>query len=449
MRSTFLTVVMAYILFVGFSYPFIAVLGYVWIDIVKPQGLVYSMINGLPVALIAASIALGSYILSKEKKNIPSVAMVTMLSLFAAWMTLTAAIADQGIQPWTKWDWAFKVVVFSIFVPFVIRSRMHIEAFLLTMIFSVSTIACSGGIKAAMGGGGYGVLALMGGSNTGLAEGSTLAAVCIMLLPLMHYVYNHSIIFPDNKWFKLLILGTAVINIFAVVGTAARTGVVAGAVLIALYVIRSRHKMVAGALLLLALAIIPQLDLSNTAWGGRMSTIGTYNQDSSALGRIAVWKWTADFVMTHPLGGGFDAYRLNRIALVNEEGIQYYPPLDYRGKAFHNSIFEVMGEQGIFGLSLYLAILGSTFLKLRRVRKITRDNPDRAWISELAMRLSDALLVLLVGGMFVGIAYQCYIFYLVALGVCVREYITDAQRREKKTVKRVSVETNFSRENAI
>lgn len=421
MRSAFLAIVLTYVLYIGISYPFVAMLAYVWIDIVKPQSLAYSIINGLPLSLIAAAITLVSFVLKGEKKKVNSVALLALLGFFAFWTTFTTIIADPGIEPWTKWDWAFKVVMFSIFIPFVIRSRIHIEAFLLTMVFAVATISFSGGVKAALGGGGYGVLAVMGSSNSGLAESSTLAAVCAMQLPIMHYLYKHSVIFAGSKAFKLLIAGTALASIFAVVGSGARTGLVSGGVLLILYAVRSQRKILFGVGLLVALVIVSQLDLSKTAWGSRMSSIGTYEQDSSALGRVEVWKWTANFAMSHPLGGGFDAFRLNRIALVNEQGVQYYDSREYRGKAFHNIFFEVLGEQGLVGLAVYLSILGLTLMKLRRMRKLTRGDPEHDWLNDLAMRMADALIVLLAGGMFVGIAYQGYIFYLVALAICLGE----------------------------
>lgn len=431
MRSAFLAIILTYVLFVGASYPFAAMLGYVWIDIVKPQTLAYSLISTLPVSLIAAVITLASFFIRSEKKKIRGVPMLLLLGFFAIWITFTTVIADQGIEPWPKWDWAFKVVVFSIFIPFVIRTRVHIEAFLLTMVFSVATIAFSGGVKAAMGGGGYGVLAVMGSGNTGLSESSTLAAICVMQLPIMHYLFKHSVIFPDSRVFKALIAGTALVFIFAIVGTGARTGLVAGGCLLALYALRSRRKVAFGAAMLVGLAIVSQLDLSQTAWGNRMSSIGTYKQDSSAMGRVEVWKWTANFAFAHPLGGGFDAFKLNRIALVNEEGIQYYDPREYRGKAFHNVFFEVMGEQGLVGFAAYLAILGLTLWKLSRVRLRSRNDPALAWLSDISLKISDALVVLLVGGMFVGIAYQCYIFYLVALTVCLGELMPTVKGAKK------------------
>lgn len=415
------------------SYPFAAMLAYVWIDIVKPQTLAYSIINGVPIALISAVIVLLSYVIKSDRHKIRFTPVIYLLILFCVWITFTTFNANPGIEPWFKWDWVSKIVGFSIFITFVIRSRLHVEAFFLTMIFSVATISVSGGIKAALGGGGYGVLALMGNSNQGLAEGSTLAAVCVMLLPIMHYMYHHSIIFPNSPIFKTLLVATGAVNMISIVGTGARTGLVAGVFLILLYMLRSKHKWRMALALVVVLTVVAQLNLSGTAWGGRMSSIGTYDQDSSAKGRIAVWQWTAGFALQNPLGGGFDAYKLNKIASASDAGILYFEGPEFRGKAFHNIFFEVLGEQGIVGVTIYLAILGLTFLQLREIRRRTRGSVARLWLYDLATRLGDGLASLLVGGMFIGIAYQCYIFYTVAIVVCLGAIATKEAVAEAAT----------------
>lgn len=418
MRGAFLAVILSYLFMLGFSYPFVAVLAYVWIDIVKPQVLAYNIITNIPVALIAAVIALMSYLIRSDKKNGARFTPVMGLMIFfAAWITFTTANADPHIDSWHKWDWAFKAVIFSAFIPLVIRTRVHIEAFLLTMLLSIATISFATGVKTALGGGGYGVLGIMGVANSGLSESSTLAAVCVMQLPLMHYLYDHSVIFPRSRLFKAGIIGLAIVTMFTIVGTGARTGLVAAGVLLLLYVLRSRHKLKFAIVLAIAFGIFQQMDLSDTAWGRRMSSIGTYNEDSSASGRIEVWKWTMDYAAGHPLGGGFDAFRLNRIANVSPLGIHYHDAELYRGTAFHNVFFEVMGEQGLVGFGVYMAMLILTFLKLRQVRKRCKGDPDLVWCYDLATKLRDALAIILFGGMFIGIAYQCYILYLIVLTV--------------------------------
>jgi len=429
MRGAFLTIVLSYLLLLGLSYPFAALLTYVWIDIVRPQALAYSLINDMPISMVAAVVSLLSYMIKGERQKEKIFTVVYLLIFFAAWITYTTVNADPGIESWLKWDWAFKVVIFSIFVPFVIRSQVQIEAFLLVIILSVTTISFTAGVKAALGGGGYGFLAVMGTGNSGLSEGSTLATICVMLLPILHYLYNHSIIFPDNKIFKALIFAIAIVNIFAIIGTFARTGLIASAFLLLLYFFRSKHKWAMALVLVIAFAGIQQMDLGGTAWGERMLSIGTYQQDSSASGRIVVWKWTVNYAIEHPLGGGFDSFKLNKISGGSDAGVVYFEGPVLRGKAFHNIVFEVLGEQGFVGLIVYLTILAMTFLNLRKIRRDARGKPDLVWSYDLATRLRDALAVVLVGGMFIGIAYQCYIFYLVVIVVSFERLIYNESKK--------------------
>lgn len=422
MQSLFLTAVFAGLMFMGFTAAFGAALGFVWVDIVKPQALAYSIIRDLPLSLIAALAMLSQFTI-KDRKHPPQFgSLLILISALAVWITLTSWMSTVP-SAWTKWDWVFKVLVFSVLIPFIFRSRIQIEAFILVFIFSAATIFFSAGIKTLLGSGGYGVLAIMGGGNTGLAEGSTLAAVCAMLIPLILHVMRNSLIFPKSWFSAALFTGIIVTAIAAIVGTAARTGLIAMGVLFVLGVIKSKHRawlLIGGVLLAI---VLMNIDLSATPWGARMSTIETYDQDSSAMGRIAVWQWTAEYSLTHIFGGGFDAFRLSNIAGVAADGtLRYYPPGSMLGLAFHSVYFEVLGEQGILGFLMYFSMIIITLLKLSKLRKKWRNHGGMAWLVSLADALTSSILVFLAGGAFIGIAYQPFIFYMIGLTVAIDQY---------------------------
>jgi hypothetical protein len=48
MQSLFLSAVFAILMFAGFAAPFVSALGFVWVDIVRPQQLAWSIINDKP-----------------------------------------------------------------------------------------------------------------------------------------------------------------------------------------------------------------------------------------------------------------------------------------------------------------------------------------------------------------------------------------------------------------
>lgn len=392
------------------------------------------MIAGWPLSFVTALFMLGQYTINDRRTPPRFDALLVLIAIFAIWVTITTGMSTIPGHPWDKWNWVFKVLVFAIFLPFIFRSRIQIEAFVLVFIFSAATLFFSAGIKTLLGGGGYGVLSVMGGGNSGLAESSTLAIVCAMLIPLIVYAMRHNLLFPKNRLFTCLFLGIIVTAIATVVGTSARAGLIALGVLYILMVLKSKKKFLLLSGAALAAILLLSLDLSATHWGSRMSTIETYNQDSSALGRLAVWKWTWEYVQIHPLGGGFDAYAHNRIAGVSPDGvINYFPEWQIAGKAFHSIYFEVLGEQGFPGFVMYAAMIIIMLFKLRRLKKKWCDYVGMVWLVAMSDALISSILVFLVGGAFVGVAYQPYLFYMIGLTVALDQYSRRAEREGKQS----------------
>jgi probable O-glycosylation ligase (exosortase A-associated) len=434
MQSLFLSAVFAAFMVAGAYAPFAAALGFVWVDIVRPQQLAYSIINGQPLSFIAAVATLVLFA-AKDRKAPPRFGpILTLIAMFLLWITFTTAMSTFPTQAWSKWDWASKVVIFALLIPYIFRSRVQIEAFLLVFVFSSGTILFSAGVKTLLGGGGYGTLAVLGTGNTGLSESSTLAVVCVMLIPLIMFLMRHTLIFPRNKLTQALFLGMIVIALSAVVGTTARTGIIAVGVMCLMSLAQSKKKMWWIAGFALTAVVIMNLDLSSTRWGNRMSTIETYNSDGSAMGRIKVWQWTVEYIGSHPLGGGFDAYLHNRILGAGPDGeTQYLPEGQIGGKAFHSIYFEVLGEQGIPGFIMYYLMIALALIKLFKLKRTWKDDPGLGWVSALANAMVTMVMVFLAGGSFVGIAYQPYIFYIVSLTVALDQYAARVVRDELKT----------------
>lgn len=429
MQSLFLSAVFAVLMCAGFLAPFASALGFVWVDIVRPQHLAYSIINDQPLSFIAAIVTLVLFFVKDRKAPPRFNAILLLIVLFTIWVTLTTWTSDFPDRAWGKWDWASKVLIFAVLIPYLFRSRVQIEAFLLVLVFSASTILFSAGVKTVLGGGGYGTLAVMGTGNTGLSESSTLAVVCVMLIPLVMFLMRYTIIFPRNLLTRALFLGIIAMSLAAVVGSTARTGIIAVAVMCLLSMLQSKKKMWWIAGLAIVAVVILNLDLSETRWGNRMSTIETYNADSSAMGRIKVWEWTIGYVGDHPLGGGFDAYLHNRILGVTSDGVtQYLPEGQIGGKAFHSIYFEVLGEQGIVGFAMYFLMVGLALLRLIKLKRTWRNDPGMEWIAGLANAMLTSVVVILAGGSFVGIAYQPYLFYMISLTVAVDQYAARVQR---------------------
>ena len=99
-------------------------------------------------------------------------------------------------------------------------------------------------------------------------------------------------------------LGIAGAFLIAAVGTFARTALFAVGATVLMLTVRSQKKMVA--VFILGAMAIALLALAPDNWFDRMGTIADYQNDPSAMDRIAVWKWAWTTALDHPIvGGGF------------------------------------------------------------------------------------------------------------------------------------------------
>ncbi len=424
---------LAAILGLGVRKPFIFVLAYAYIDIVSPQKLSYFLINAIPVSLIAFGLAFLSWLAFDDKKDsrfAPRQALMVALLIYC-WMTTLNA--DFPVEAAEKWAWVWKALVFAIFLPLTLRTKLRIESLAIFMTLSAASIIIVGGIKTLASGGGYGVLNLMLDSNAGLYESSTISCVAIALIPLMLYLINHGTVFPP-EWRVKLFLGALIFaSLLIPVGTEARTGLICIAVLGLLLLRFVKRRFIYLALIgVLGLIAVPFLPSS---FSNRMDTITEYKADSSASTRIAVWKWTYEYVKLHPMGGGFDAFRGNsvRYEAVKQEGTG--PSVENKAtlvvdkaRAYHSAYFEMLGEQGWPGLALWLMIqFGGIFrMEVVRRRYWNRAPDDDQWIGHLANALQQGQIIFLVGALFVGIAFQPFMFMLIGMQIGLDTY---AKRR--------------------
>ncbi len=391
----------------GFRRPFIFILAYVYIDIVSPQRITYYLLNSVPISAMAAGFAVLGWFVVDDKKDTRVAPRQALILLLLIYCGITTRTADFPIEAAGKWEWVWKNLAFAAFLPLTLRTKLRIEALLLFVVLSASSIIIVGGIKTLASGGGYGELNLMVANNSGLYEGSIISAVSISLIPIILWFGRHGTIYPPGRLVWLFCAALTFACLLIPIGTSARTGLLCIGLLAVLMLREVKRKMLyLTALGLVGLMAVPFLP---SAFSERMGTIKTYQADESASTRIAVWKWTWDYVKDHPFGGGFDAYLQNRIRYdtvqVVGEGpnrtVQRNLTVD-KSRAYHSSYFEMLGEQGYPGLALWLLINVIGLVRIEVLRRRYREG-EFAWGGSLAGALQHAHLIYLLGGAFVGI----------------------------------------------
>ena len=396
----------------GLRRPFLFVLGYVYVDIVSPQRLSYYLLNSVPISLICFAAAMLGWLIADDKGDTRVAPRQGLMLLLLGWAGWTTLHADFPIEALDKWDWVWKALVFAIFLPLTLRTRLRMEALLVFMILSASSIVIIGGIKTLASGGGYGTLNLGVDNNSGLYESSIISTVAVAIIPLILWFVRHGTIFPPDWRVRTFCYALVFACLLIPVGTSTRTGLLCIG-LVALLMIRDAKRKVLYLALIGAGALMAVPFLPST-FTERMGTIKTYKGDESASTRLAVWGWTWDYAKEHPLGGGFEMYRQNKIRYETEhvESDGANTTVDRKktvdqARAFHSAYFEMLGEQGFPGLGLWLLInlVGIVRMEVLR-RRYRKAGPDEAWVSPLASALQSAHIVYLLGAAFIAIAFQ-------------------------------------------
>lgn len=450
MRDLFLFAVFLSYLALGLRAPFVLGLGYIWVDFFNPQRMAFSWLATVPVSLLMGIAALLGFLFQSSKRDLPRFGTISVLVLsFALWVTLTTLWAEVPAAAWEKWDWAFKTICFSAFLPFLFRTRIQLEAMLLTVALSLGGAFLAAAAKTAVGGGGYNLSLGIIQGNAGIAESGALACLGAAVIPILTYMHR-SALFIKNKLLSFCVFYFLIVAaIMTVVGTFERTGLVSLAALAFLTFPSVKRKALYVTAIVFGVAVSGYF--LSEKWLDRMSTIQNYQSDLSAMVRIKVWEWTIDYAIDHPLGGGFEVYRINQIEVPVKRAAQmtadgkFLPARDavqrQSARAFHSMYFEVLGEQGFVGFAIFGALIISFYSMCLRIYRRTKFEESLQWAHALARCLLISVTVYLVGGTFEGIAFQPFLYDFIAAGVILNECV---RRQFAREIPKLPLDAAFS-----
>lgn len=388
--------------------PYIGVLVWSWLGYMNPHRLGWGFAYDFPFAQITAIVLFASLIFSKEPKKIPITPLTTVWILFVIWMCITTPFA---IFPEFANDYLIRVIKIQIpvFITMMLfLSKERIDALIWVIFISIGFFTVKGGLFTILTGGSFRVW----GPPSSFIEGNNeLALASLMVVPLVNYLRLVS----TNKWIKRALLVSMVLMIVSAIGSQSRGALLAALAVAGYFWLKSDKKFVM-AIVGVALAVgiytfMPQ------SWHDRMSTIETYDEDASAMGRITAWKMAINLAADRVFGGGFETFRQGAYDLYLPEAPL---PLDA-----HSIYFKVLGEHGFIGLSLFLLILFLAFKTGKSVEKMTKGVAELEWLNYLSKMLCVSLIAFMVGGAFLGLTYFDLPYHIIALIVLAKVIATN------------------------
>jgi O-antigen ligase len=101
-------------------------------------------------------------------------------------------------------------------------------------------------------------------------------------------------------------------------------------------------------------------------------------------------------------------------------GIGNFPIVGIRNLVSHNAYTQVSAELGLLGLAAYLIFMVSPFRKLGAIERTLFAKDDSGWFYYLAVGLQSSIIAYMVSSFFASVAYNWFIYYLIAYAVAFR-----------------------------
>jgi O-antigen ligase len=288
----------------------------------------------------------------------------------------------------------------------------------------------------ALGVGIYGMATSQGRAGTDTGDANYFAMVEIIALPLVLVLAAD----VRARWLRLGVYGVAVVIIAAVFSSLSRGGLIAlGAVLVVIVALPARtffrsprHKLIV--VLCLVVGVVGAYKLTSQALSQRVEAIFT-SQGSTGSGRLNAWRAAFTSVRERPFTGlGYGSFEpsANQLMLrtpgVDLSNFNLRP----NGLEAHSAYIGTLADLGIVGLGLFLGLLGSTALAIRRSAAAAR-----AAGAISTMRIANALLISLVGWAFASIFLSSEtgrpLWIIIGIAVALPKLVKDESARRAET----------------
>jgi putative inorganic carbon (HCO3(-)) transporter len=389
-----------------FVRPALGVLIFTWLSLMNPHRLSYGAAFDFPFAALVAMVTLVAVLLSKQPKKFPRTPVTILLLAFCAWMTLTSFFALEPDLVWREWNRVIKTL-FMVFVSFmVLNTERDIKQYAWVVALSLGFYGLKGGLFVLMSGGSYRVY---GPSGSYIEENNGMALALIATLPLIWYLRNQA----KNKWLSLVMLAMTICTSIAAVGSYSRGALLGGAAMLSFLWLKSKNKLGTGVAVVVMVAVIALV--MPPQWFDRMNTIDDYKQDDSAMGRINAWQFAINVATHNVLGGGFNVFSPRQFMIYAPDPLAYH--------VAHSIFFQVLGDHGFVGLTMFVLLIVCVWRTGTRIVKFCGNVPEMKWASDLAKMIQVCVIGFVVSGAFLSLAYFDLFYDFIVILVIVEKLL--------------------------
>lgn len=406
MRDILLTVIFVGLLPVSLKRPFVGALMFALISLGNPHRLTWGFAYSLQWAMAYAAVTLIGLALTQDRRIADSIKLYSPVLLYLAWMGATTVFALERQDAAGRLEEVAKIHLMCLVTLCLLTDWSRIKKLIWVATCSVGFYGLKGGVFTLRYGGEQ---LVWGPLESAIQDNNHLAVGLVMTLPLMYWLYTEA----RSRWLRYLILFSALMSAVSIFGSHSRSAFLGIAAMSFFLLMKSQHKFYVA--IVTVIAAIGLVSFMPQDYWDRMATIRTYEQDSSAMGRINSWTAAYNVANDRVTGAGFEWYKPRNFAR--------YAPDPEAVHSSHSIYFQSLGEHGWPGLAMFLSIWAYVWLTCRRIIRARRKEATEEGRSQalLARMIQVSLIGFGVGGAFVNIGNWDMAYYLAISAVaCAR-----------------------------
>lgn len=386
--------------------PWIGIMLWTWLSIMNPHRYSWGLAYSAPLAAITAVSVMLGLLMTKERESPFKASPVTWFVLFMIWITISWLAGLDVVGDYDQWKKVMKIDVMIVVSLMLLHSKQHVFALMWVCAGSLALLGIKGGFFTLKSGGGFHV---WGPPGSFIEDNNEFALALVMAIPLLRFLQLQL----QKAWARHGMTAVMVLCAAAALGSQSRGALLAISAMAFYLWWNGKNKLRIG--LTILMVAIPLILFMPDTWVSRMSTIGTYQEDASAMGRISAW-WSAwNSAWHYPFGVGFDSARPELFAL--------YSPYPDAVHAAHSIYFQVLGNHGFVGLVLFLGIFVTTWRSAGWLRHQKFPAQEARWCSELGTLCQVSLAGYAVGGAFLSLSYFDLPYNIMVLVVLTRIWV--------------------------
>jgi probable O-glycosylation ligase (exosortase A-associated) len=394
--------------------PYFGMLSFVSFGLVNIQSFTWGFGRTFPLEKLIAGSTIVGYIFSNEEKRLPRHRECGMI--IALWLTCVVGTLFGAVEPERSFDqllYLTKVWLMVLLLTSMCNDAHRFRLLIRVTALSIGFYAIKGGLFSIATGGNYRVF---GPDGTFIAGANPLGMALSMNIPFLVYLLK----VETSPWLRRLVLAMLALSFPAVVFTYSRGAWLSLAAVTGQQVLKSQRKFaILSAAAVLGLAVFSfGFFRTPEPLKNRFNELVDYEDDRSAVSRFWNWEFCARVGIAHPLfGAGGDYYSLRAYEIYFPEFLREWP-----GKVWscHNAPLMMFSEHGFIGLGLWLGLIISTLMSVRRVARADTTR-EAGGARDVADMIQGALLAYVVAGLFFDATYFDLFYQLPAMAVMLKE----------------------------